>query len=102
MTKIQIQALALLELVHTTEKKYTELNDKIRELQGDFPTHIKAFDDECLIRTVELIDEIIGDSLASYFMWECSQNGSITDQNLEFPIKSVDDIKKYMEWRDGN
>lgn len=72
------------------------------KLQGDFATHIKAIDDECLTKTVDLIDEIIGDSLASYFLWECSENGLITDQNLKFPITSVDDIKKYMEWRDGN
>ena len=100
ITKIQKEALALLKLIIKKEKLYSDLNEKIKELQGDFPTHIQSIDSEYFTEFVKLLDLILGDELASYLLWECSGNGSITDNGKEFKIRNVADIQKYMEFRD--
>ena len=100
--KLKKEALALLRLLHAKEKKYKKLNEKIGELQGDFPTHIQSIDDEYYTRVVELLDEILGDELASYLLFETdgSRSYSITTEKKKFPIRNVDDIEKYMDYRD--
>ena len=70
MTELQKQALALLNIIHKKQKIYSELNSKIRDLQGDFPTHIQSIDTEYFTGVVDLLDEILGDELADYLLWE--------------------------------
>ena len=103
MNKIKKEALALLKLIHAKEKKYRKLNDKTKELQGDFPTYIQSIDDEYYSRVTKLLDEILGDELASYLLFETDGSDRFYIQLKEgkkFPMRNVDDIIKYMEYRD--
>ena len=101
--KIKKEALALLRLLHAKEKKYRKINKKIGELQGYFPTHIQSIDDEYYTGVTKLLDEILGDELASYLLCETdvSRRYFIATEKKKFPIRNVDDIEKYMEYRDG-
>lgn len=101
VTPLQKQALALTNLIVVKKKKYWELNKKIAKLQGDFPTHLQIFDDEIGDFTIKLLDEILGDELASYFIYEC-QSGNpkfILDKGVKYPIKTIKDLEKYLEER---
>ncbi len=104
MNKIKKEALALLRLLHAKQKKYRKLNDKIRELQGDFPTHIQSIDDEYYSGVTKLLDEILGDELASYLLFEVDGSDrfyyQLNGDDKKFPIRNVDDIVKYMDYRD--
>lgn len=102
--KIKKEALALLRLLHAKEKKYRNLNKKIGELQGYFPTHIQSIDSEYFTKIVNLIDEILElPKLASYLLFEVDGSDRYFYQlkdGKKFPIRNVDDIEKYMEYRD--
>jgi len=103
MNKIQKEALALLRLLHAKQKKYSKLNDKIRDLIPEFTPYIQSIDDEYYAGAVGLIDKILGDELASYLLFETDGSDSYYYQLKEgkkFPIRSVNDIIKYMEYRD--
>jgi hypothetical protein len=103
INEIKKEALALLRLLHAKQKKYRKLNDKIRELQGDFPTHIQSIDDEYYSGVTKLLDDILGDELASYLLFETDGSDKYyyhLKDGKKFPIRNVDDIIKYMDYRD--
>ena len=100
MNKIQKEALALLRLLHAKQKKYSKLNDKIRDLIPEFTPHIQSIDDEYYTGVAGLIDEILGDELASYLLFETDESDSYyyhLKAGKKFPIRNVDDIIKYMD-----
>jgi hypothetical protein len=98
MKKLKKEAFALLKLLHAKEKKYIKLNQKIRKLQGDFPTHIQSIDEEYYAEVVKLLDLIIGDEWASYLLFECDPEGSVELNGKKFRIRNVDDIIKFQEF----
>ena len=104
MNKIKKEALALLKLLHAKQKKYEKLNDKIRNLIPEFTPYIQSIDDDYLTGVTKLLDEILGDELASYLLFETDGSDSYYYQlkeNKKFPIRNVDDIIKYMDYRDA-
>ncbi len=104
MSKIKKEALALLKLLHTKQKKYEKLNDKIRNLIPEFTPYVQSIDDDYLTGVTKLLDEILGDELASYLLFETDGSDSYYYQlkeNKKFPIRNVDDIIKYMDYRDA-
>jgi len=103
MNKIKKEALTLLKLLHTKQKKYEKLNDKIRNLIPEFTPYIQSIDDEYYSGVTKLLDEILGDELASYLLFETDGSDRFYIQLKEgkkFPMRNVDDIIKYMEYRD--
>ena len=102
MEQIKKEALALLKLLHTKQKKYEKLNDKIRNLISEFTPYIQSIDDEYFTGTANLLDNILGDELASYLLFETdgSDRFYIIYKEKKFPMRNVDDIIKYMEYRD--
>jgi hypothetical protein len=104
MEKIKKEALALLKLLHAKQKKYEKLNDKIRNLIPEFTPYIQSIDDDYFTGVTKLLDEILGDELASYLLFETDGSDSYYYQlkeNKKFPIRNVDDIIKYMKYRDA-
>ena len=104
MNKIKKEALALLKLLHAKQKKYEKLNDKIRNLIPEFTPYVQSIDDDYLTGVTKLLDEILGDELASYLLFETDGSDSYYYQlkeNKKFPIRNVDDIIKYMDYRDA-
>jgi len=103
MNKIKKEALALLKLLHTKQKKYEKLNDKIRNLIPEFTPYIQSIDDEYYSGVTKLLDDILGDELASYLLFETDGSDKYyyhLKDGKKFPIRNVDDIIKYMDYRD--
>ena len=103
MNKIKKEALALLKLLHAKQKKYEKLNDKIRNLIPEFTPYIQSIDDEYYSGVTKLLDDILGDELASYLLFETDGSDKYyyhLKDGKKFPIRNVDDIIKYMDYRD--
>ncbi len=104
MNKIKKEALALLKLLHTKQKKYEKLNDKIRNLIPEFTPYVQSIDDEYYSGVTKLLDDILGDELASYLLFEVDGSDrfyyQLNGDDKKFPIRNVDDIVKYMDYRD--
>ena len=98
ITDLQKQALALIAFIDKRRDQYQKVNDVIRKLQRDFPTHLHAIDPECFQFIVDLLDKILGDGLASYFLFECvgEDGGCITVDGVEYKIRNVKDIEIYL------
>ena len=97
------QAIALLETIAIRKKKYSDINKRLRNLQGDFPTQIQAVDIGIESDTVALLDVILGDEIASYYLYESQdeEGGFIEKNYVMYHIKNLDDVRNYV-FREGN
>lgn len=99
MTPLQTSALSLLRKLVEREAAYDAVNRELRALEREFPVHLNAIDPALETAVVGLLDEILGDGLAGYFLWDCSRDGRIEVDGRSWPIRSVDDIARYIEGR---
>lgn len=95
------QALKLLEIIHKKTQEYYVLNLQVKKVQNaDFPTYIQFMDDKTETEVVLLLDEVLGDKIATYFLYECGyleKNGKITEaDSTVYPIKTIEDVRKYV------
>lgn len=98
MNKLQEQAISTLETIIDRHEKYTELNDLSTNLNPDFPSYIRMIDDEIETSLFVLLDEIL-ENIASYFYYEClsmQEGGAITENGIEYKLKTIDDFKDYL------
>ena len=84
------------------KEKYDKINEEIKKLQPDFSSLVNFVDGKILDKLIKLIDEILGEKLASYFL-ECQSmkgGGKITIDNREvFSIRNIKDLEFYLENR---
>lgn len=107
MTKLTTQetkALALLETIRNRTDAYYKVNKDLQKLQGDFNAHVQLIDIHIETQLVDLLDNILGDELASYYLFEVSsmkEGGLIVPRRkrhptLEYRIKTIKDVKTYL------
>lgn len=105
LTVEQSLCLSILELMETRRASYELINDSLRGLQGDFPTLVKYIDGETENKFVDLLDAILGDDLATYYLYEVSGpyglrersgGGSYTINGREWIIKTIADVAKFI------
>ena len=92
------KACDVLAIIKRQDDKYRTINSAIRELQGDFSTHLNTMDDAIQSSVVALLDNILGAELASYWLYECvdhKDGGMIEDNGKKWRIKTIQDVKKY-------
>lgn len=92
-------ALEVLEVIYNRRKQYDALNSKIRKIQTDFPNYIQDIDIEVEAIVVKLLDYILGDEIASYWLYEASDmknGGMIVICEKEYPIKTFEDVIKFV------
>lgn len=94
-------AIELIALIEKKEAEYRKVNDEMRRIQGDFSSHIEVMNEGVFSGVVNLLDEIIGDELASYYLFECrnmKDGGAIHDvDGVVYKIRNIDDVKAYMD-----
>lgn len=98
ITPLQDQAIKLIELIEKKDKEYRKVNALIHKLQGDFSCHIEIMNEKIHSEVIQLIDNILGDTIASYYLYECSgQGGSVTEHDgTEYKIKTLNDVRNYV------
>ncbi len=98
MTPAQTAALALLRQYEQAEAEYAKINTMLADLGNtDFPPRVPCMNGGLLESMVALLDAVLGENLASYYLWDGRKNGKITlPDGREFTICSVDDIEAYL------
>lgn len=95
-TQAQEAALALLQSIAETEEKISDIQMSIKGVwsQADcFP----GIPDDVHEKSVALIDAVLGENeIATYWLYDCRRQGMITIDGVEWPITSVDDIRRYL------
>ena len=98
------QYLKTLETLKRRKEAYLALNFKVNELQANFPTHLNCCDDQLEYEIVKLLDEIIEEEcgwaeLASYYIYECSPKGSISEKDgKKFVIETIEDLERAINY----
>lgn len=100
------QYLKTLETLKRKSKEYFEINNKLRELQGDFYTHAACCDCNLETSIVKLLDEIIAEEcgekeLASYYLYECNPAGAFYPDDKTFVIEKIEDLEKIIKYLKG-
>jgi len=93
------KCLELLELIKTRREKYLKINVALYKLQGDFPTTVQFIDEEVEEALVAILDDILGDEIAGYYLYEASgmqDGGKITVDDREYIIKNIEDVERYI------
>ncbi|NBW19861.1 MAG: hypothetical protein EBR82_68995 [Caulobacteraceae bacterium] len=92
-------ACEMLQLMEAAEEVLRPVNQTLQVLYGDFYPHHGIATQGIENKLVVLLDEILGDELASYYLYECRRmpgGGLIKEKNGKaWPIKSVSDVRKY-------
>jgi hypothetical protein len=85
-----------LRTIRDREDAYREVNNQIRDIQGDFPSYVQCVDSAVLSSLFTMLDRVLCGN-ASYFLWEVDEGcGNIThDDGTEHPIKAIEDVEVY-------
>ena len=90
-------ALVALQQIIDAGERHSTVQSAIAAIHEDFqwpapiPTAIES-------SMVALIDAVLGENLASYFLYDCRRNGRLTlPDQTEHLIRSVADIAHYLE-----
>jgi hypothetical protein len=101
MTSDILKQLALntLSTLHEEQKRYGRANAVIREIESDFPLNLHPINGTCSTSVVRLLDTILGDEIASYFLYEAANmknGGAIVESTKEYPIRNIEDVRAYV------
>lgn len=102
LTEIQERALEMLEVFDARNALYKSANTAVKALNPDFPSLINMIDPEIETSLVKVLDSVLGDEIASYYINEIQfmkGGGSITENGKTWPIKTVDDVRAYVTGR---
>lgn len=94
-------ALSLLQVLIDRKKVYDTINRQLRSLDDESdPPRVQMIDPKLEMAVVTLLDVILDDDLASYFLWDRPKDGgAIYVDGKEWPLRSVEDIRRYIEGR---
>ena len=99
-TSLKHLAMQTLSTIHEEQKRYDQANAVIRKIEADFPATLLPMSGTCCTSVVKLLDAILGDEIASYFLYEVAvmkNGGSVTETDgKEYPIRTIDDVKAYV------
>lgn len=96
---MKARAIELISLIEKKDAEYQKVNTTMREIQGDFSSHIEIINTDIYSGITDLLDEILGDELASYYLFECStmkEGGAIVENKKEYKLRNIEDLKAYV------
>lgn len=92
-------ALAALQALHDARGRSDRITEALREewpdLDGLFLPSPAVED-----ATIKLIDAALGDTVGSYFLYEClsmKDGGAIEVGGRRYPIRTIDDVRAYLD-----
>lgn len=91
------QALKLLALIEKTEAEYRAINSQLRKIQSDFPGHIEVMNIKVHSAVIKLLDDILGDEMASYYLYEMPpKEGYVIEKSgKKWVIRNIEDLRAY-------
>ena len=100
--EIKEEALQIINLIEVRREQYDEVNKQIKELQPDFTQHVHGMDDVMEGALVSLLDNILGDELASYYLYECinytdgTNTRKVFEDGQEWPLTNIMELAAYV------
>lgn len=97
------QALNTLDEIITRSVRYDKINDQLQKLQRDFTPFVQSIDAKISLAVTNLLDLILGDSLASYVLWESDPEITVTSKSgrkKSYKVKDVAGLREYLAARD--
>lgn len=96
------KALQVLASLEAWEKAIRKINKNIKELDpsDDFCQQLSLMPSSLEGEIVGLLDLVLGQEIASYYLYEAQgmkNGGSITQDGKTYPIKTISDVKNYIE-----
>lgn len=94
-------ACQMLSNLNEEFQRYERCNKLIRDIEPDFPATMFPINGILSARLVDMLDYILGDTIASYFLYDApSKNmggGKIFETDgKEWPINSIEDVRAYV------
>ena len=92
-------ALNVLYIIELREGKYDEVNASIRKLIPEFTPYLTPMDSQIENMVVKLLDHILGDDIASYYLYEAKdleEGGAIFINKHKYQIKDMADVVKFV------
>lgn len=90
------KAILTISNIKFEEGKLDSINSNLRDMFGDFSPVLSLATDNIQNNLVDILDLILGEKLASYYLYECGGQGRITEKDgTEWPITSLDELKTY-------
>ncbi len=100
MNDLQANAIRVLRSLRTAKAKYDRLNDFVsKTINDDFAPVFTSCDARLETEVVKLLDAILGDEIASYWLYECTRNfeGKIIKDGTEYQIRTIEDVIAYVD-----
>jgi hypothetical protein len=99
---VKNQALEVLASLDSWKKAFGEINERIKAMNpdDDFGPRLSMMPSRLEDEVVKLLDAILGDEVASYFLYEAANmkgGGRILAEGVEYPIKTIGDVKRYVD-----
>jgi len=100
--EILSKAIELVGTIETQEKELREINKKLASIYGDFSPQMPLCAEKLQNQLLFLLDSILGEDLASYYLYEAPFNGGmiiVADENggKKWPVTTLDELKAYCE-----
>lgn len=92
------KAILMIANIKFEEDKLNSINANIQEMFGDFSPSLRIATENIQRELVDILDLILGEKLASYYLYECGGKGRIIEQDgTEWPITSTQELRQYAE-----
>ncbi len=99
MSNLVEMALDAIRVIDATNRRHKKATKHLALIHQDFqwlspiPSAVEA-------ALVKILDEILGDDLASYYLYQSIPGGGLIEENgRTWPIRTVDDIAAYIKSR---
>lgn len=93
------KAIELIALIEKMDAEYRKINGAMALVQGDFHSNIEIMNHNIYSAVASLLDEILGDETASYYLFECLNmkgGGSVYEDGKKYPLRNIEDLRAYV------
>ncbi len=96
------KAIEIVGIIDAQDKELREINKKLAALYGEFSPQMSLCTEKLQTPLLILLDSILGEDLASYYLYECPLSGInggriIEADGTEWPISTLDELRAYCE-----
>ena len=94
------RAIDIITVMQSERARLDSCNKIFSQLYGDFAAYVPFMPPSTEINLVALLDFILGEEMASYYLYECTNmdtGGYIQEKNgTHWKIETTDDLRKYI------
>lgn len=93
--------IEMIGMIESQEKELCDINKRLQSIYGEFYPHMPLCAEKLHERLLFLLDSILGDGMASYYLYErpsMGNGGKVIEANgKDWPITTLEELKAYCE-----